>query len=117
MRRALPSLSTTARHELDTATLRRSRASLGIRSGHATASPQQPLPPPPACASTTRSRSTNERTRMASNGKKKTTMAKLNRESKLRERRIEKEARKRSRKLGATHPLSQPDGPTAGGQE
>jgi hypothetical protein len=54
---------------------------------------------------------------MASNGKKKTTMAKLNRESKLRERRQEKQARKRSRKLGAAHPLSQPDGPPTGGQE
>ncbi len=54
---------------------------------------------------------------MASNGKKKTTMAKLNRESKLRERRLEKQARKRSRKLGATHPLSQPEGPPTGGQE
>ena len=47
---------------------------------------------------------------MASTGKKKTTMAKLNRESKLRERRQEKEARKRSRKLAAANPLSQPDG-------
>jgi hypothetical protein len=54
---------------------------------------------------------------MASTGKKKTTMAKLNRESKLRERRAEKEARKRSRKLGAAHPLSEPDGPSSGGQE
>jgi hypothetical protein len=54
---------------------------------------------------------------MASNAKKKTTMAKLNRESKLRERRLEKQARKRSRKLGATPPLSQPDGPAAAGQE
>lgn len=54
---------------------------------------------------------------MASTGKKKTTMAKLNRESKLRERRAEKEARKRSRKLAAAHPLSQPDGPSTAGQE
>jgi hypothetical protein len=45
MRRALPSLSTTARHEIDAATPRRTRASLGIRSGHATASLQQPLHP------------------------------------------------------------------------
>jgi len=36
---------------------------------------------------------------MASNGKKKTTMAKLNREQKLRERRMEKKARKDARKL------------------
>jgi hypothetical protein len=37
---------------------------------------------------------------MASSGKKKTTMAKLNRESKLRERRLDKQARKDARKLG-----------------
>jgi hypothetical protein len=54
---------------------------------------------------------------MASTGKKKTTMAKLNRESKLRERRAEKEARKRSRKLGITNPLSAPDGTSTDGQE
>ncbi len=35
---------------------------------------------------------------MASNGKKKTTMAKLNRESKLRERRMLKKAKKDARK-------------------
>jgi hypothetical protein len=35
------------------------------------------------------------------NGKKKTTMAKLNRETRLRERREEKEARKVARKLAA----------------
>jgi hypothetical protein len=38
---------------------------------------------------------------MASRGKKKTTMAKLSRESRLRERRIEKEARKVARRSGA----------------
>jgi hypothetical protein len=38
---------------------------------------------------------------MGSNGKKKTTMAKLNRESRLRERRIEKQMRKDARKLAA----------------
>jgi hypothetical protein len=38
---------------------------------------------------------------MASSGKKKTTMAKLNRESKLRERRAEKKARKDARKLAS----------------
>ncbi|MCW3067301.1 MAG: hypothetical protein JWN32_4473 [Solirubrobacterales bacterium] len=37
---------------------------------------------------------------MASKGKKKTTMAKLNREAKLRERRIDKQARKDARKRG-----------------
>jgi hypothetical protein len=36
---------------------------------------------------------------MASNAKRKTTMAKLNRESKLREKRLEKQARKEARKL------------------
>ena len=35
---------------------------------------------------------------MGSSGKKRTTMAKLNRESRLRERRIEKDARKAARK-------------------
>jgi hypothetical protein len=42
---------------------------------------------------------------MASSGKKKTTMAKLNRESKLRERRQDKQARKDARKQApADHP-------------
>ena len=36
---------------------------------------------------------------MGSNGKKKTTFAKLNREQKVRDRRIEKQARKDARKL------------------
>lgn len=47
---------------------------------------------------------------MASTGKKKTTMAKLTRESRLRERRLEKQARKLARKNAATHLSSQPDG-------
>jgi hypothetical protein len=38
---------------------------------------------------------------MASNAKKKTTMAKINREQKLRERRMAKEARKTARKQAA----------------
>jgi hypothetical protein len=38
---------------------------------------------------------------MASNGKKKTTFAKLNREQKVRDKRIEKQARKDARKLAA----------------
>jgi hypothetical protein len=38
---------------------------------------------------------------MASSGKRKTTMAKLNRESRLRERRMEKQARKDARKRAA----------------
>jgi hypothetical protein len=41
---------------------------------------------------------------MASSGKKKTTMAKLNRERKLRERRIDKQAKKDARKYAAAHP-------------
>jgi hypothetical protein len=43
---------------------------------------------------------------MASTGKKKTTMAKLARESRLRERRLEKQARKDARKRAAAHPQS-----------
>lgn len=39
---------------------------------------------------------------MASRGKKKTTMAKLSRESRLRERRLEKQARKEARRNGDT---------------
>lgn len=47
---------------------------------------------------------------MASKGKKKTTMAKLTRESRLREKRIEKEARKAARKLSPpTHPSDTSD--------
>jgi hypothetical protein len=45
---------------------------------------------------------------MASRGKKKTTMAKLSRESRLRERRVEKEARKYARRHGAG-PQATPD--------
>lgn len=42
---------------------------------------------------------------MASNGKKKTTMAKLNRENRVRERRVEKQAKKDARKRAAVdHP-------------
>ena len=43
---------------------------------------------------------------MASSGKKKTTMAKLNRESRLRERRLEKQAKKDARKQA---PAYRPD--------
>ena len=49
---------------------------------------------------------------MASSGKKKTTMAKLNRESRLRERRMDKQARKDARKHAAAH---QPVGETVAG--
>jgi hypothetical protein len=38
---------------------------------------------------------------MASSGKKRTTMAKLNREAKLRERRFDKQARKEARRQAA----------------
>jgi len=40
---------------------------------------------------------------MASRGKKKTTMAKLNREAKLRERKRDKQARKEARKQAAAN--------------
>ncbi len=43
---------------------------------------------------------------MASSGKKKTTMAKLMRESKLREKRLDKQARKDARKLAAANGTS-----------
>jgi hypothetical protein len=52
---------------------------------------------------------------MASTGKKKTTMAKLARESRLRERRQEKEARKRARKDAAANLSSQEDAFPLGG--
>jgi hypothetical protein len=42
---------------------------------------------------------------MSSRGKKKTTFAKLNRESKLRERRAEKQARKEARRMGPPEPV------------
>jgi hypothetical protein len=45
---------------------------------------------------------------MASSGKKKTTMAKLNRESKMRERRLDKQARKDARKYAAANPTETP---------
>jgi hypothetical protein len=41
---------------------------------------------------------------MASKGKKKTTMAKLTREARVRERRIEKQAKKDARKRAAAEP-------------
>jgi hypothetical protein len=47
---------------------------------------------------------------MASRGKKKTTMAKLSRESRLRERRLDKQARKDARKqASAPHSPAQPN--------
>jgi hypothetical protein len=52
---------------------------------------------------------------MASTGKKKTTMAKLARESRLRERRQEKQAKKQARKDAAAHPPGQPADRSPGG--
>jgi hypothetical protein len=53
---------------------------------------------------------------MASSGKKKTTMAKLNRERKLRERRLDKQARKDARKQ-ASHQHGQSREVLSGGNE
>jgi pyruvate/oxaloacetate carboxyltransferase len=49
-----------------------------------------------------------ELTDMASSGKKKTTMAKLTRESRLRERRLDKQAKKDARKLAPAHHADSP---------
>jgi hypothetical protein len=46
---------------------------------------------------------------MASRGKKKTTMAKLTRESRLRERRLDKQARKDARKQAAADEADRPE--------
>jgi hypothetical protein len=54
---------------------------------------------------------------MPSTGKKKTTMAKLARESRLRERRLEKQARKDARKQAAAYPPSPSSDPSTGGQQ
>jgi hypothetical protein len=48
---------------------------------------------------------------MASNSKKKTTMAKLNREIRLRERRLQKQARKAARKLASAPAPDRPSTP------
>jgi hypothetical protein len=45
---------------------------------------------------------------MASSGKRKTTMAKLTRESRLRERRLDKQARKDARKQASAHDPGEP---------
>jgi len=45
---------------------------------------------------------------MASTGKRKTTMAKLNRERRLLERRLEKKAKKDARKRAAAHDSDRP---------
>jgi hypothetical protein len=55
---------------------------------------------------------------MASSGKKKTTMAKLARENKLRERRLDKQTKREARKASAEHldsPEGAPNATTAGG--
>jgi hypothetical protein len=53
---------------------------------------------------------------MASRGKKKTTMAKLNRERKLRERRLDKQAKKDARQhASAQHPQQTDDALTGDG--
>jgi len=54
---------------------------------------------------------------MASTGKKKTTMAKLARESRLRERRVEKQARKDARKQAAARPPGRPSDRSTGGEQ
>jgi len=54
---------------------------------------------------------------MASSGKKKTTMAKLMRESRLRERRLDKQAKKDARKAGANGSDWLADGPNPMGPE
>jgi hypothetical protein len=54
---------------------------------------------------------------MASSGKKKTTMAKLNRERKLRERRIDKQAKKDARKHAPAHPDGLPDDALTGADD
>jgi hypothetical protein len=51
---------------------------------------------------------------MPSSGKKKTTMAKLNRERKLRERRLDKQIRKDARKHASDHQGQLPDVLTGG---
>jgi hypothetical protein len=54
---------------------------------------------------------------MASNSKKRTTMAKHNRENAVRERRLRKQARKDARKQTAARPPSPPtDAPTGDGR-
>jgi hypothetical protein len=54
---------------------------------------------------------------MASSGKRKTTMAKLNRERKLVERRLEKKAKKEARKLAASQPAAPPASDALGAEE
>ena len=53
---------------------------------------------------------------MAANTKKRTTMAKLNRENAVRDRRMEKQAKKDARKAAAAAQPSRPSDPSAGEQ-
>ena len=53
---------------------------------------------------------------MASNAKKRTTMAKLNREAKLRDKRLEKQARKDARRLEASSAAQREDAPAETGE-
>jgi hypothetical protein len=53
---------------------------------------------------------------MASSSKKRTTMAKINRENAVRERRLRKQARKDARKLAAEQPSNASGDPVAEGQ-
>jgi lysozyme family protein len=60
--------------------------------------------------------STNDRrARMASNAKKKTTFAKMNRENAVRERRLRKQAKKEARKQAAAAPSTTPTDSSATG--
>jgi hypothetical protein len=54
---------------------------------------------------------------VASSGKRKTTMAKLNRERRLVERRLEKQAKKLARKRASAHPPGQPGETLAGNDD
>ena len=54
---------------------------------------------------------------MASSGKKKTTMAKLNRERKLRERRLDKQAKKNARKQASADQQGQSGDVLTGGDD
>lgn len=54
---------------------------------------------------------------MASSGKRKTTMAKLNRERRLVERRLEKQAKKLARKQASAHHPRPPDDTLADNDE
>ena len=54
---------------------------------------------------------------MASNAKKKTTFAKMNREAAVRERRMLKQAKKDARKLAAANPPEAVDTPDAEGDD